>query len=91
MICRPLLIRGRVQGVSFRDWTVATARSLGLDGWVRNRRDGSVETLVAGEPEAVAAFVTRCRQGPPGARVDALDDEEAPAVPPRGFVKRETV
>jgi acylphosphatase len=65
-------IEGRVQGVSFRDWMQSQARSLGLTGWVRNRRDNSVEAKISGDPALVDAMLTRCRQGPPAARVGNL-------------------
>ena len=73
-------IVGRVQGVSFRDWMQGEARRLGLTGWVRNRRDNSVEAVISGDPAAVDDMLTRCRQGPPAARVRDLvilseDDE----------------
>jgi acylphosphatase len=64
-----LRITGRVQGVGYRLWAMRTAARLGLRGWVRNRSDGSVEALVTGDPEAVAAMIEACRNGPPGARV----------------------
>ena len=67
-----ILIEGRVQGVGFRAWVDLTARGLGLDGWVRNRRDGGVEAVLSGSPETIDAMVMRCRSGPPGARVDRL-------------------
>lgn len=70
-------IRGRVQGVGFRAWVEYMALMHGLEGWVRNRRDGSVEAVFAGPAEAVAAMVEACRRGPPGARVDALEEREA--------------
>ncbi len=76
-VMRRVVIRGRVQGVGFRAWTEVTALECGLQGWVRNRRDGSVEALFAGSPEAVAAMIEHCRRGPPGARVDAVDHREA--------------
>ena len=74
---RQVIIRGRVQGVGYRAWTEYTALERGLQGWVRNRRDGAVEALFAGPPEAVARMIEHCRQGPPGARIDALDQREA--------------
>ena len=74
--CRAV-IRGRVQGVGYRVWTEMTALELGLEGWVRNRRDGTVEALFAGPQEAVEAMLEACRQGPPGARVEAIDEREA--------------
>jgi acylphosphatase len=72
-----VLIRGRVQGVGFRAWTEVTALELGIEGWVRNSRDGSVEALFAGTEEVVLTMVELCRQGPPGARVEAIDQREA--------------
>lgn len=71
------LIRGRVQGVGFRVWTQRQAELHYLDGWVRNRRDGSVEAAFAGPPEAVEAMLKACRQGPRGSRVDAVEVREA--------------
>ena len=68
-----VVIRGRVQGVGFRAWTEVTALEHGLEGWVRNRRDGAVEALFAGPQEFVLAMVEACRHGPPGSRVDAVD------------------
>ncbi|WP_294191526.1 acylphosphatase [uncultured Sphingomonas sp.] len=72
MIRRRLVVTGRVQGVFFRDWTVEQARALGLDGWVRNRADGSVEMVVAGAPEMVETMTARVRQGSPASRVDDI-------------------
>ena len=72
-----LRITGRVQGVGYRLWATRTAASLRLRGWVRNRPDGSVEALATGAPEAVAALVEACRQGPYGARVTAVTVTEA--------------
>lgn len=65
-------IYGRVQGVWYRGWTVTTASDLGLSGWVRNRRDGSVEALFVGPPDAIETMLARCRKGPPTARVDEV-------------------
>ena len=64
-----LRITGQVQGVGYRLWATRTAASLGLCGWVRNRMDGSVEALVTGAPEAVAAMIEAARKGPIGAHV----------------------
>ena len=75
---RHVVIRGRVQGVGFRAWTEYTALDRGLEGWVRNRRDGSVEAVFAGPAEAVEAMIAECRRGPPGARIDSLDQWDAP-------------
>jgi acylphosphatase len=73
---RHVVIRGRVQGVGFRAWTETAALERGIQGWVRNRRDGAVEALFVGEPDAVEAMVAACRDGPRGARVDALDQRD---------------
>jgi len=90
MIGRRLRIYGLVQGVSFRDWAVRAARSRVLTGWVRNRRDGSVEALVVGELDAVDAFTADCRRGPVVARVDRIDHREESASPIEGFTIRPT-
>ncbi|MBB4266263.1 acylphosphatase [Roseospira visakhapatnamensis] len=87
---RTVLVRigGRVQGVWYRGWTVETAIALGLDGWVRNRADGSVEALFHGPAVAVARMLTACHQGPPAARVtrvDVSEDSDASAVAGSGF------
>ncbi|HTV29341.1 MAG TPA: acylphosphatase [Xanthobacteraceae bacterium] len=72
-----VVIRGRVQGVGYRAWTEVTAEERGVEGWVRNCRDGSVEALFAGPEELVLTMIELCRVGPPGARVDAIDQREA--------------
>ena len=77
IVHRYVLVRGRVQGVGFRAWTEVAALERGLRGWVRNRRDGAVEALFSGEEGAVLAMVEDCRSGPPGARVDFIDQREA--------------
>ena len=89
-IRRKLSIHGLVQGVFYRGWSVDTARALGLSGWVRNRRDGSVEMLVAGDDGAVDRMIERCREGPPAARVDRIDVEESAEEAPAGFESRPT-
>jgi acylphosphatase len=90
MIVRRLVIHGRVQGVWYRGWAVATARALGLSGWVRNRRDGTVEALIAGHEEAVERMIERCHEGPNAAAVDRVEAEEASDAPPPGFEQRST-
>ncbi|MFN4013803.1 MAG: acylphosphatase [Reyranella sp.] len=86
-----LAITGRVQGVGYRDWAVATGQRLGLSGWVRNRTDGSVEALVVGEDDAVGKMIEACRRGPALARVDAVDVEPVDLdVLPSGFTRRPT-
>ncbi len=79
IIRRRVVVRGRVQGVWFRDSTRRVALSHGAAGWVRNLSDGRVEAVVEGPPPAVAAVVAFCRTGPRGARVEAIEiAEEAP-------------
>ena len=90
LVTRRLRIHGRVQGVFYRGWSREEALSLGLGGWVRNRRDGSVEMLLAGEEEQVAAMIERCRAGPPSARVERIDIEDSDETPPGGFETRPT-
>jgi acylphosphatase len=79
LVIRHVVVRGRVQGVGFRAWTEVAALERGLEGWVRNRRDGSVEAVFAGEGAAVEAMLSACWRGPPGARVDALEEQHANA------------
>jgi acylphosphatase len=74
---RHVLIHGRVQAVGYRAWTQSMALRRGIEGWVRNRRDGSVEAVFAGAADAVAAMIAVCRRGPPGAEVDTIDEREA--------------
>jgi acylphosphatase len=78
-------IEGRVQGVYFRAWTYDTARSLGLDGWVRNARDGSVEAVFSGPPAQVDDMLRRCKDGPPDAKVTAVTISGEGGTPPAGF------
>jgi acylphosphatase len=66
-------MHGRVQGVGYRAFVEHEALRRGIEGWVRNCRDGSVEAVFAGEPAIVAAMIEACRRGPHSARVDALD------------------
>ena len=84
-------IYGRVQGVFFRNWAMDRARSLGVRGWVRNRRDGSVELVAYGEDEAVEALTAACRTGPPAARVERIEMEIAEGEGPSGFRVTATV
>jgi acylphosphatase len=74
---RQVTIQGRVQGVGYRAWVENQARVHRLEGWVRNRRDGSVEALFAGPEDVVSSMVALCRRGPASARVEAVRDESA--------------
>lgn len=66
-------ISGRVQGCAYRDWTEKNAHLLGLAGWVRNRKDGSVEAMFAGPDKSVDEMIVRCQDGPQAAKVDKVD------------------
>ena len=81
-------VHGFVQGVGFRDFLIMSAQAQKLDGWVRNRSDGTVEALVSGPTKAVEIFVSHATKGPPGAKVSAVDlhDSEPPAE--TGFKRR---
>jgi acylphosphatase len=74
---RQVTVTGRVQGVGYRAWVEHRARNHNLEGWVRNRRDGSVEALFAGPAALVSEMVASCRRGPSSARVEAVEDAAA--------------
>jgi len=74
-----LVVSGRVQGVGFRAWVEHEARRRGLNGWVRNRRDGTVEAVFAGAPQAVDDMVARCRAGPRSAAVTEVEVRDGTA------------
>jgi acylphosphatase len=82
--CR-VIVRGRVQGVWFRDATRRQAETERVAGWVRNREDGTVEAVFEGEPHAVARCVSWCRMGPPRAEVTGIDVHEEAPLGERGF------
>ncbi|XP_075487351.1 uncharacterized protein LOC142526688 [Primulina tabacum] len=86
-----VMIKGRVQGVFYRDWTINNANELGLKGWVRNRRDGSVEALFSGIPDKVAEMEQRCRRGPPDAMVTAFQIFPSTDDPGTSFQRKPTV
>ena len=75
-IVRHVVVRGRVQGVGFRMFVEDTAEPLNLEGWVRNKRDGSVEAVFAGSDESVSAAVEACPKGPRGSLVESVDAGE---------------
>ncbi|HET7775491.1 MAG TPA: acylphosphatase [Azospira sp.] len=92
-----LTVRGLVQGVGFRWSLCREAEALGLQGWVRNRSDGSVEALARGEAEAVGGLIAWAGEGPPAARVTALEVAEVREAawrehhPTEGFEQRPTL
>ena len=90
MHAKRVVIGGRVQGVGFRDWLVERAGALGLDGWVRNRGDGTVEALLYGEPDAVEEMLRACRRGPLLARVTEIDEHLAEPPDGPGFLRLPT-
>ena len=85
-----LVIEGHVQGVGYRWWAVDAARRLGLDGWVRNRGDGSVEVLAIGELGDIRRLSAACSAGPPGASVRSVKSEAAEDDGSEGFEQRPT-
>jgi acylphosphatase len=91
MIGQRLRIFGHVQGVFFRAWTMRQAQLLGVKGWVRNRRDGSVEVEAYGAEAAVEALIATCREGPSQARVERISIEEIEGEAPSGFRAASTI
>ena len=86
-----VVIRGRVQGVGYRWWACTQARQLKIGGWIRNRRDGSVELLASGAATAVDYLLEACRRGPASAAVTSLERFEAPDEDFSGFEERPTI
>jgi len=72
-VIRHMVVHGRVQGIGYRAFVEHEALRRGIEGWVRNRRDGSVEAMLAGDADAVTAMIEACRRGSYSARVDTLD------------------
>ncbi len=83
-------IQGRVQGVGYRYWVVRQAGLIGIEGWVRNRRDGSVEAVLSGAPDALRRMVETCHEGPPMARVTGVRETPYDDPVETGFHTRET-
>jgi acylphosphatase len=91
MTAQRIIVSGRVQRVGYRDWTVRVAQQLGVRGWVRNLRDGRVELLAEGDEEALGALAEALREGPPMARVDHVEAQQASGDKhAKGFTKRFT-
>ena len=88
-VARRIVVRGRVQGVGYRFTMVGVANHAGVQGWVRNRRDGSVEAFVQGDGAAVLAVVAWCESGPEGSQVTDVEVfDVAPDAALRGFATR---
>ena len=85
---RRVVVRGHVQGVFFRDSVRGLAERYGVAGWVANRRDGAVEAVFEGEPDAVERLIRFCREGPRGARVSDVEVSEEEPVAEAGFSVR---
>jgi acylphosphatase len=86
-----LRIEGQVQAVGYRNFIIEEARKLGVDGWVRNRSDGSVEALVSGETKAVEALIALCAKGPEGSRIKHIDMENVETPDEKGFNRRPSI
>lgn len=85
MNAKRLVITGRVQGVGYRAWMAYKATELGLSGWVRNRSDGAVEALIAGDIASVEEMSRLCRRGPRMAEVSSIDEDLAEPPDEPGF------
>ncbi len=81
-------IEGFVQAVGYRNFAIAEAQRLGLDGWIRNRSDGTVEALASGETKKVELFAQACMKGPPGCRVKSVEMHNAEPPAEKGFRRR---
>jgi acylphosphatase len=86
-----VVIKGKVQGVYYRNWAVDTAQKLGVNGWVRNLKDGSVEAVVSGRSADVDAFVEKCHSGPAAARVSGVEVTPCKEEVPQGFEGKPTI
>jgi acylphosphatase len=91
MIAKHLIISGTVQGVGYRDWLIGTAKKIGLAGWVRNRRDGTVEAILAGDADAVEEVIQACHRGPRMAVVTGFTETFCDAPAGRAFVKKPSI
>jgi acylphosphatase len=91
---KPVSVRmrvyGDVQGVFYRGWTVEAAKHFGVRGWVRNRKDGSVEIQAEGPSSAVERFYIACHRGPPAAYVESIARADIDTESATGFEQRET-
>ena len=86
-----LKIEGFVQAVGYRNFAIDVASRLGLDGWIRNRSDGTVEVLISGETKKVELFAQACMRGPPGATVKSVEMHKAEPPEEKGFRRRSSL
>jgi acylphosphatase len=86
-----LRVEGFVQAVGYRNFAIAEATRLGLDGWIRNRTDGTVEILISGGTKTVEAFVAAAMRGPPGSRVKDVELHNAEPPEEKGFHRRSSI
>ena len=84
-------IEGFVQAVGYRNFAIDEARRLGLDGWIRNRSDGTVEVLASGDTKKIEAFAAACMRGPPGSRVANIEMHKADPPEEKGFRRRPSI
>ena len=91
LTCLRFRIEGHVQAVGYRNYVIVEARKLGLDGWVRNRSDGTVEALAAGPTKAIENFFVSCSRGPSGSRVENVQMEKAEPPTEKGFRRRPSI
>jgi acylphosphatase len=86
-----LRVEGFVQAVGYRNYVIGEATRLGIDGWIRNRSDGTVEVLVSGPNATVETLVGLCMKGPPGSRVANVELHKAEAPAEKGFRRRPSI
>ena len=86
-----VIIRGRVQGVWYRSWTVKTAKDLALAGWVRNKLDGTVEAVFTGKKSQIDIMITKCYRGPVAASVDKVEVTKTTPTIEYGFKQLATI
>jgi acylphosphatase len=91
LTCLRFRIEGKVQAVGYRNFVISEAGRLGLDGWVRNRADGTVEALAAGPTRAIEEFFISCSRGPAGSRVENVQMEKAGLPSEKGFRRRPSI
>jgi acylphosphatase len=84
-------IEGFVQAVGYRNFAIEEASRLGLDGWIRNRSDGTVEVLASGETKKIEEFAQACMRGPPGSRVTSVEMHNTEPPEEKGFRRRPSV